>query len=243
MDAPRSSERAVAWDVPDLIDWMLGTGMRIGEACAVRDDVLDLEAGTVEVNATVVRVKGLGLVVQTRPKTAAGWRVLALPPDLVAMVKRRRSELRVAGPDVITLLDEHGRTRQRRNPGVLLYSPTGQLRDPRNTNRDLRATLDGIDCDACAGTGYQLDDDGRVLRDDKGTPLRCDAGPFGWVHSHTFRKTVATRMEEAGCTPREVADQLGHARPSMTQDVYMSRGQVHAEVADVLDLAAGITDE
>jgi hypothetical protein len=29
----------------------------------------------------------------------------------------------------------------------------------------------------------------------------------------------------------------------MTQDVYMSRGQVHAEVADVLDLAAGITDE
>jgi len=29
----------------------------------------------------------------------------------------------------------------------------------------------------------------------------------------------------------------------MTQDVYMSRGQVHAEVADVLDQAAGITDE
>jgi len=39
------------------------------------------------------------------------------------------------------------------------------------------------------------------------------------------------------------ADQLGHARPSMTQDVYMSRGQVHTEVAAVLDKAVGINDE
>jgi hypothetical protein len=29
----------------------------------------------------------------------------------------------------------------------------------------------------------------------------------------------------------------------MTQDVYMNRGGVHAEVADVLDRAAGISDE
>jgi len=33
------------------------------------------------------------------------------------------------------------------------------------------------------------------------------------------------------------ADHLGHAKPSMTQDVYMSRGKVHTQVADVLDAA------
>ena len=63
------------------------------------------------------------------------------------------------------------------------------------------------------------------------------------VSSHSFRKTVATLIDDSGLSARIGADQLGHARPSMTQDVYMSRGQVHAEVADVLDLAAGITDE
>jgi integrase len=40
---------------------MLGTGMRIGEAAAVRLAVLDLMAATVHVNATVVGVHGHGL--------------------------------------------------------------------------------------------------------------------------------------------------------------------------------------
>jgi hypothetical protein len=50
-------------------------------------------------------------------------------------------------------------------------------------------------------------------------------------------------MDDSGLSPRVGADQLGHVRPSMAQDVYMSRGQVHTEVADVLDTAAGINDE
>lgn len=40
---------------------------------------------------------------------------------------------------------------------------------------------------------------------------------------HVFRKTVATILDESGLTPREIADQLGHAQVSMTQDVYMGR--------------------
>ena len=63
------------------------------------------------------------------------------------------------------------------------------------------------------------------------------------VSSHSFRKTVASVIDDAGLSARIAADQLGHARPSMTQDVYMSRGQVHTEVADVLDRAVGINDE
>ena len=48
-------------------------------------------------------------------------------------------------------------------------------------------------------------------------------------------KTVATRLDEAGLTPRQVADQLGHANPSMTLDVYFGRQVVSAEAALVLD--------
>lgn len=46
---------------------------------------------------------------------------------------------------------------------------------------------------------------------------------FDWVTTHNFRKTVATIMDEAGMTAREIADQLGHAKISMTQDNYLGR--------------------
>lgn len=193
MDALRADQRAVDLDLPDFVDWMLGTGMRIGEACAVRvgvnrdgEPLLDLEHRTFEVNGTVIREKGVGLYVQERPKTAAGWRVLALPDYVIGMLERRDGELRLSGPG-----------------GVVFPSPRGRLRDPSNTSGDLREALDRIG--------------------------------LGWVTSHTFRKTVATRLELAGFTPRQVADQLGHEKPSMTLDVYFGRKVVNAGAAAALD--------
>jgi integrase len=58
----RGSARASELDVADLVDWMLATGARIGEAVALSAGqaggrpLLDLDAGTWEVNGTVVRV-------------------------------------------------------------------------------------------------------------------------------------------------------------------------------------------
>ena len=52
---------------------------------------------------------------------------------------------------------------------------------------------------------------------------------------HVFRKTVATRLDDAGLSARQVADQLGHARPSLTQDIYMGRKVVTADAARLLD--------
>lgn len=77
-----ASPRAAELDLVDVVDWMLATGCRISEALAIRyspnadgKSLLDLEAGTWEVNATVVRVPRGGLVVQSRPKRlpAGGW--------------------------------------------------------------------------------------------------------------------------------------------------------------------------
>ena len=43
---------------------------------------------------------------------------------------------------------------------------------------------------------------------------------------HTYRKTVATMLDRQGLSARTIADQLGHSRISMTQDVYMGRRAV-----------------
>ena len=53
--------------------------------------------------------------------------------------------------------------------------------------------------------------------------------------SHVLRKTVATRLDEAGLSARQIADHLGHNRPSLTQDVYMGRGMAAPEAAKALE--------
>ena len=71
----------------------------------------------------------------------------------------------------------------------------------------------------------------RELREARG------AETLAWITSHTFRKTAATILDEAALSARLVADQLGHARPSMTQDVYLGRRAVDSQVAAALELA------
>lgn len=46
---------------------------------------------------------------------------------------------------------------------------------------------------------------------------------YSWATSHTFRRTVATLMDEYGLSARAAADQLGHSKVSMTQDSYFGR--------------------
>jgi integrase len=74
----------------------------------------------------------------------------------------------------------------------------------------------------------------RTVRDELGVPE---------VTTHSFRKTVATLIDEQGLSARIGADHLGHAKVSMTQDRYMSRGRVHTQVAELLDRAVAINDE
>ncbi|MGW5361566.1 site-specific integrase [Actinopolymorpha pittospori] len=177
--------RTTSADLGDLVEVMLGSGMRIGEALAIRAEVIDLAAGVVEVNATNVRLTGKGTVLQHRTKTDAGWRAIALPDHVVALLTRRlaapagRSEYRLVFPNYL-----------------------GRPQNPSNVQRSLRGIL--------------------------------DRHGFEWVTTHTFRKTVATRLDEAGLSARAIADHLGHAKPSMTQDVYMGRGVASAEAAKVL---------
>lgn len=60
---------------------------------------------------------------------------------------------------------------------------------------------------------------------------------FSWITSHSFRKTVATILDDAGQSGRQIADQLGHARPSMTQDVYVGRKARNPRAVAALEAA------
>jgi integrase len=63
------------------------------------------------------------------------------------------------------------------------------------------------------------------------------ADALAWITSHSFRKTTATILDDAGQSARQIADQLGHARPSLTQDVYMGRRARNPAAADALERA------
>ncbi len=52
---------------------------------------------------------------------------------------------------------------------------------------------------------------------------------------HSFRKTVATALDQAGLSPRDIAGNLGHADPSMTMGVYMSKTVGGSRAASALD--------
>ncbi|MCR3746689.1 site-specific integrase [Lentzea californiensis] len=182
-----SDPKAVKRDLPDLSRFMMATGVRIGEALAVYWEDVDFEAGTVAVNYTVIRVKGVGLI-RKSTKTEAGERTLLLPQWALDMLRRRHKA--TSFPN-----------------GPVFPDALGGLRDPSNTRKDLRAARGGDE--------------------------------FAWVTSHVFRKTAATILDESGLSARQVADQFGHARPSMAQDTYMGRKTVDRRAADALEGALG----
>jgi integrase len=177
------SELACQADLPDLVRFLLGTGCRIGEALALTWPNVDLERHLINIDNTLIRVKGQGLLIK-RPKTKSSIRVLRVPLWLVEILRDRRA-------------------RDPESQGAVFPDSVGGHRDPNNVERDHR----------------------RVRR---GTP-------FEWVVPHTYRKTVATMLDRQGLSARTIADQLGHARISMTQDVYMGRRAVDQAAAAVLE--------
>ena len=141
--------------------WMLaGTGMRIGEALALRWQHIDLTTGETNVPGT---------------KSASSRRVVTLPPWLLTAMLRRAEQVGTQG-----YVFASPRLRDRETPW-----------DPANCSRGL-------------------------------TTMLSEAG-YPWARSHTFRKTVASILSASGVDLARIADQLGHADPSMTASVYLGR--------------------
>lgn len=56
---------------------------------------------------------------------------------------------------------------------------------------------------------------------------------------HSFRKTVATALDQAGLTPRDIAEYLGHADPSLTMGTYMSKTVGGSRAANAIEALLG----
>jgi integrase len=98
--------------------------------------------------------------------------------------------------------------------------------------RRIPETPNGLIFPSSVGTAREASN----VRNRAWRPFLARAG-YEWVQFRTLRKTVATLLDDAGLTARQIADVLGHARPSMTQDVYMGRKNPSRAGADALEQA------
>ena len=117
----KADATAVQADLPDLVTFMLGTGARIGETLAVLWSQIDLDAATVDITHTIVRIKSQGLT-RKHVKSAASNRQVGLPNWLIATLHTRAATgIRLDDP--------------------IFTDANGGYRDPNNTRRSLRTAL------------------------------------------------------------------------------------------------------
>ena len=191
---------ARAAELPELVRFSLGTGLRIGEALAVRrlDVNLDgvpvrgqhgsLRVPVVTIAGNVTWVKGKGLV-RHDGKSEAALRVIPLPRFTADLLRERLAQ---PGEDGWPLFPAAGRD------GRITY------RWPSNVRRTLRS-------------------------------VREEVG-LNWMTPHTWRRTYATILDdEIAFTDRMKADLMGQAQ--FLKDTYVSRGELHAGAAVILDAA------
>lgn len=126
VDDPAGHKRSV--DIPDAVDLMLATGMRIGEVLALRWSEVDLgEQPTVTVSGTLTYTRGEGLRRQPRTKTDAGHRIIPLPAFAVDVLLRRSVD---AVPT---------------EPNAVFTSGRGTFLWPNNVRRTLRSALEHVE--------------------------------------------------------------------------------------------------
>lgn len=108
-------------DLPELLELLIGTGLRIGEALALRWQEIELDADvpTLLISGTIATVQGRPFR-QNHPKTASSRRMLALP-DFVVDALRRQRDRELPADD-----------------GLVFPSARGGVRSPNNVRRQLR---------------------------------------------------------------------------------------------------------
>lgn len=174
----RDDELAVAWTLLAM------TGMRRGEALALRWNDIDLDGGTLAVRRSVGVVKtfGEGQEILFTPPKSGKARVIDLDPQTVTMLRGHR--LARAGISLMLA----------REDGLVLGRVDGSVWHPERFGRQWIGRM--------------------ALLDAMETP------PAPGIRLHDLRHTHATLLLRAAVHPKIVSERLGHAKVSITLDVY-----------------------
>lgn len=118
-----SGRSARPQDILDVIDLMLGTGCRIGEALALRWSDVDLSGDkvTATISGTVITDPDKGLTRQSHPKSSGSFQTFTLPKFAGDMLLRRNVEM--LEPNAFD---------------AVFPSATGTLRSPNNYRKQWR---------------------------------------------------------------------------------------------------------
>jgi integrase len=100
--------------IAPLVTILAMTGMRIGEALALRWRDLDLRAGTIKVNRTLVEIRGQFSFQE--PKSNASRREVGIPQEAVDVLRALRSRIRgLPHPERLVFTDSRGGPLRRSN--------------------------------------------------------------------------------------------------------------------------------
>lgn len=122
----------------EALELIAGTGMRRGEALALKWADVDLVEGTVDVHGTLARINGE--LVVTATKTAKSQRRVHLSPALVDSLAalKDRQEAEAAERDGMVIVLNNGTVPAWTDTGFVFTTETGQPVDPRNVFRTLQ---------------------------------------------------------------------------------------------------------
>lgn len=221
----RALLEAAADDRLEALYYVLAyTGVRLGEALALRWSAVDLAASTLRVEGTLQRHPGGGLVIE-EPKTSGSRRTIRLAPAAVAALERhrvRQLEERLHAGELWAGLD------------LVFCTEIGTPLEASNVRRrsfwPLLEKLGLADKVTTTETrwrrGKQVEVERTVLK-----PL---------VTLHALRHGVAHMLLKAGEPVSIVSAMLGHARTSTTTDTYgYLVGELTAAAAERLQQLIG----
>lgn len=175
-----ADQRAVADDLPDLLRYQLGSGVRMGEALGLRWFRVDLDEGVVIHGDNLVREKGRGLVLHS-PKTEAGFRVIPVPEFVLLMLRLRHPG---EGFD--------------RNP--VFPNAIGGWRDPNATHRSIRKFRKAAGYDWF--TSHVLRHTAATMLDQAGLQPREISGYLGHARPSFTQDRYLDRRQQSGAAAR-----------------------------------------
>ncbi|RJF72729.1 site-specific integrase [Deinococcus cavernae] len=184
----------------EIVEFLLRTGMRRGEALALKWDAVDMLGATAEVRAT--RSMTLGTIYEGSPKTPQSRRKVPLSPEtlrLLREVKAKNQERQAAlYPD------------EPQSPYVFPLV-NGQPPRPDNVRRTLRQIVD-------RANESLLEEAKRRAAETGATVEKTDAIPLLKVHA--LRHTFVSLMAAQGIRLEVIAQWIGD-KPATVMQVYL----------------------